>query len=356
MILLGDAARAAVIQRLERCYAGTACAWSLFYQPRWERANFATRYHLVYPALAYFILVQREPALAATLRPQLDTIYRGLLHPRTWAYWHQELGETTWPLQERNLTFAGRFATFVGFSIDAFGVPPAEPMVLDGRATSYSALSERLWHQMTVSPSRGVSCYRHQSMVMCNAHLLINNLLHDRLFGTHYAIGNAGWLDTLETSLLRADTSGPLFFYGTAANTCAPAERSLSVGMDIWALFLMSAVIPERVRVWFERWHEHITDAHGRAAVEIAPADTAAEASSTLLATVWAFCLAQELGQGELAEALRNTLYTEVMTGFALDPLLSGLYLLGDVLQPGAFHHLVVGTRENTGVARAGEV
>ena len=339
----GNAARSMVMQQLDRCYTGAKCAWSLFYQPRWERANFATRYHLVYPALAYFVLVQREPALAATIRPQLDTIYRGLLHPRTWTYWHNELGETTWPLQERNLTFAGRLATFVGFYIDAFGVPPADHIALDGRSTSYSALSESLWHQMTVSPSHGVSCYHHQSMVMCNAHLLINNLLHDRLFGTHYTAGNAGWLQTLEAYLLRGDASGPLFFYGTASNTCAPAERSLSLGMDIWALFLMSSVIPERVRVWFERWQEHITYAHGRASVEITPADTAAEASSTLLATAWAFCLAQELGQVELAEALRNTLNIEVMTGFELDPLLSGLYLLGDLLQPGAFHRLVVG-------------
>jgi len=113
--------------------------------------------------------------------------------------------------------------------------------------------------------------------------------------------------------------------------------------MGIWALFLMSGVIPERVRAWFEHWHEHITYAHGRASVEIAPADTTAEASSTLLATAWAFCLAQELGQGDLAEALRNTLHTEVVTGFELDPLLSGLYLLGDLFQPGAFHRLAVG-------------
>ena len=42
-------------------------------------------------------------------------MYRGLLEPHCWRYWHDELGETGWPLQERNLTYAGRLATFIGF-------------------------------------------------------------------------------------------------------------------------------------------------------------------------------------------------------------------------------------------------
>ena len=343
MTTLGNAALPVVMERLARCYSGDECAWSLFYQPQWERANFATRYHLVYPALAYFVLLKREPDLVASIRPQLDTMYRGLLHPRTWKYWHRELGETTWPLQERNLTFAGRLATFVGFYIDAFGVPPAESIELDGRSTSYTALSESLWHQMMGSPSRGVSCYHHQSMVMCNAHLLINNLLHDRLFGTHYASGNEGWLRTLEDHLLRREAAGPLFFFGTESSSCSPAAGKLSIGMDSWSLFLMSGVIPSRVSDWFERWQENITSENGRAHVEIASSDTEAEASSTLLATAWAFCLAKELGLVDLAESLRNTLNNEVVTGFELDPLLSGLYVLGELLQSGSFHRLVIG-------------
>src|SRR5712692_9629858 len=95
-----------VIGRLSACYSGTECAWESFYKPQWERANFATRYHLVYPGLAYYALIRRQPDLAPTLRPQLDTVYRGLLEPRTWSYWHRELGETSWPLLERNRTKA----------------------------------------------------------------------------------------------------------------------------------------------------------------------------------------------------------------------------------------------------------
>ena len=157
MAMLGNPARLAAIERLDRCYSREECAWSLFYQPRWEWANFATRYHLVYPALAYFILLKQQPDLADIIRPKLDTMYRGLLHPRTWTYWYSELKETTWPLQERNLTYAGRLATFVGFYLDAFGAPPAERIEFDGRSTTYSALSDRLWREMMASPSHGGS-------------------------------------------------------------------------------------------------------------------------------------------------------------------------------------------------------
>jgi hypothetical protein len=338
-----DVAIPTIARRLERCYSGPECAWELFYQPRWERANFATRYHLVYPALAYFIQLKQNPRLAQDLRPKLDTMYRGLLDPRCWTYWHSELNEAGWPLQERNLTFAGRLATFVGFYIEAFGMPPAERIELESRSTTYAELSESLWHQMTASPTGGVTCYRHESMTQCNAHLLINNVLHDRLFGTRYAAANDGWLGTLEANLLTRDAGGALFYFGTESASCAPAKHRRSLGIDIWTLFLMSAVIPDRVRLWFADWRSNILHTADGACVAIDAEESKAESSSTSLATAWTFCLARELGESELADALRATLLAEVEAGFELDPLLSGLYLLGDSLQPGAFRQLVQG-------------
>jgi hypothetical protein len=287
--MLADAAIPSITRRLERCYSGPDCAWELFYQPRWERANFATRYHLVYPALAYFIQLKQNPGLAKDLRPKLDTMYRGLLDPRTWTYWHSELNEASWPLQERNLTFAGRLATFVGFYIDAFGMPPAGRIMLEGRSTTYAELSESLWRQMTASQTGGVTCYRHESMTQCNAHLLINNALHDRLFGTHYAAANDGWLRTLETNLLTGDRAGALFYFGTESASCSPAKHRRSLGIDIWTLFLMSAVIPDRVRLWFADWHKNIVRTPEGARVVIHEDEWKAESSSTSLATAWTF-------------------------------------------------------------------
>ena len=341
-----DAAESAVAvatHRLEQCYSGEECDWSRFYTPLYERGNFATRYHLVYPALAYFVALKRQPELGSTLRPYLETIYRGLITQRTWNYWHTELNETTWPLQERNLTYAGRLATFVGFFIDAFGEPPAPSIVLADRSISYSALSEQLWQQMKASPNCGVSCYYHQAMVMCMAHLLINNLLHDRLFCTTFAAANASWLAVVEQHLVRSVDAGAMFYYGTQANDVAPVEKSFSVGADIWTLFLMSGVVPNKVATWFAAWQRNITHDGDAAYVAVRPRDAETEFTSKELATAWTFCLATELGETHLASALRQSLTHDALTGFSLDPLLSGLYVLGDKLEAGGFRRLVVG-------------
>ncbi len=329
--------------RLERCYSDGACDWTRIYRPKREMLNFASRYHLVYPALAYFVELKRDPSQAERLRPQLDAIYRGLLEPRCWTYWHSELGEQTWPLQERNLTYAGRLATFIGFYIDAFGAPPADRIELEGRATTYEELSRGLWEQMTVSPSCGVSCYHHQSMVMCNAHMLINNRLHDRLFGTDFAAANARWLATVEDHLLSGEETGPLFYFGTQPDKPFPLVEKRALGADIWALFLMSGVVPDRVTTWFERWQRNIVSAGGGAFVRVADWEAEQEFSSNELATAWAFCLAKELGQRSRAERLRRYLVPRVEDGFELDPYNTGLFLLGEGLEAGAFHRLING-------------
>jgi len=111
--------------------------------------------------------------------------------------------------------------------------------------------------------------------------------------------------------------------------------------MDIWSLFLMSAIVPDRVRAWFDGWKSRIQWDGDRAWVEIPPRETKGELSSTPLATAWAFCLAKELGETDLAIALSRTLEADVEAGFVLDPLLSGLFLLGDTLREGAFRDLV---------------
>jgi hypothetical protein len=335
--------RGFALQRLERCYSNGHVAWEQCFQPRWERGNFASRYHLVYPGLAFWVLLRAEPERAAALRPMLDVMYRGLLEARCWDYWHRELEEETWPLQERNLTYAGRLATFVGFYIDAFGGPPAKTIQVENHATTYSELSENLWAQMKSSPSCGVTCYGHTSMVMCNAHLLINNILHDRLFGTQFSAANDKWLANVEANLVDRSNVGSLFYYGTRPHSGERNETDRSDGMDIWSLFLMSAVVPDRVRAWFDRWKSRIQHEEGRAWVEIPQRETKGELSSTPLATGWAFCLAKELGDAPLASALGRTLELEIAEGFELDPLLSGLYLLGATLRKGAFRDMVVG-------------
>ncbi len=338
---LSENATSAAEERLRLCYSGQNCDWNRFYKPKQQMLNFATRYHLVYPALAYFLSIKQNPGGKERIRPLLDTIYRGLLEPRCWSYWHTELNETTWPLQERNLTYAGRLATFTGLYIDAFGEPPTEPIELDGHTTNYHELSHSLWEQMTSSPSFGVSCYNHQSMLMCNAHMLINNVLHDRLFGTSFGSANAPWLKTVQDHLIRSNESGSVFFFGTKPDSPEPVAEMCSVGADFWALFLMSAIVPERVVEWFRCAQRNIVHEGESAHVQVADWEVQQEFSSNELASAWAFCLTKELGEMELATSLQRYLQPLALEGFELDPYISGLYLLGNRLEPGAFRQLI---------------
>ena len=339
---IGDATAAAV-KRLEHCYSGSDCDWTRFYQPKSEMMALGSRYQLVYSALAYFVELKRDPNQADRLRPQLDTIYRGLIGERCWMYWHTEQGEQTWPLEKGNLTYAGRVATFVGFYIDAFGEPPADRIELDGHTMTYNELSRHLWEQMSKSPSCGVSCFNNVSMLQCNAHLLINNVLHDRLFETNFSAANGAWLSSVEENLLCDEETGSIFFFGTQPNKATANVEKRAIGTDIWALFLMSGTVPERVSTWFERWQRNLVYKGEDAYVQVGAREPEEESSTNELATAWAYCLAKELGQTDRAERLRRFLSPKVGEGFDVDPYNTGLFLLGERLEKGAFYRLVNG-------------
>ena len=330
-----------VHDRLRASYPPGGCDWPRFFAPRFERANFASRYHLVYPGLAHFARIRRHPDTTHGLRPLLDVMYQGLISERCWEFWHSELGETTGAIAERNLTYAGRLAMFVGFYIDAFGEPPAERIEVDGDAVTYTDLSENLWRQMTESPSCGVSCYHHEAMVMCNAVLLINNLLHDRLYGTTFADSNNAWLDTVRDHLVADPSTGPLFFYGTLADLPQPNAENASLGMDAWALALMAATAPDDVTSWFAQWRHHLQDGGDATWVPISERQERVEDSTTELATAWIFVLAAELGDTDLHDRIDNHLAPRAVTGFRVDPYVSGLYALGHELEAGDLRRLV---------------
>ncbi len=339
---MGDATATAV-ERLELCYSGPDCDWTQFYQPKDESMAMGSRYQLAYTALAHFVALRRDPSQADQLRPQLDTIYRGLIDKRCWKYWHTWNGEQAWPLQKGNLTYAGRLSTFVGFYIDAFGEPPADCIELDGQSTTYSDLSRNLWKQASESPSCGVSCFNNSSMVQCNAHWLINNVLHDRLFGTKFSTANADWISSVEKNLLSGEETGSMFYFGTQPNKAAANVKKRGIGTDIWALFVMSGTVPERVSEWFEGWQRNLVYKGEGAYVQVGAHEPEEEASTNELATAWAYCLAKELGQTDRAERLQRFLLPQVGEGFEVDPYTTGLFLLGERLETGAFYGLING-------------
>lgn len=230
---------------MDRWFGGGDCDWRCVFTPRWERGNFASRYRLVYPALAYFARLGRRPDHAP---PRCATTWTPSTEGSS-ANGAGRTGTPSWarqpaPFAERNLTYAGRLALFVGLYIAAYREPPTPGIEVDGESISYHELSARLHRQMRDAPTRGVSCYHHESMAMCNAALLINNLLHDRLFGSDFAAGNARWLDVVGNHLVGDPAAGPLFLDGTEPDSVRPNRRNRSLGADAWSLFLLTASAP----------------------------------------------------------------------------------------------------------------
>ena len=105
----------------------------------------------------------------------------------------------------------------------------------------------------------------------------------------------------------------------------------------------MSGTVPERVSAWFEKWQRNLVYEGDVAYVQVGDRESEEESSTNELATAWAYCLARELGQTDRAERLRRYLAPKVGAGFDVDPYITGLFLLGERLETGAFNRLIYG-------------
>jgi len=78
------------------------------------------------------------------------------------------------------------------------------------------------------------------------------------LFDTQFSAANAGWLASVEDNLLCDDKSGSMFYFDTQPNKAAANIEKRAMGTDIWALFMMSGIAPERVSGWFKAWQRNL--------------------------------------------------------------------------------------------------
>ena len=134
-----------------------------------------------------------------------------------------------------------------------------------------------------------------------------------------------------------------MFYFGTQPNKAAANVEKRAIGTDIWTLFLMSGVVPERVSAWFENWQRNLVIAGEGAYVRVGAREPEEESSTNELATAWAYCLAKELGQADRAERLRRYLGPRAVKGFEIDPYTTGIFLMGEHLETGAFYGLING-------------
>ncbi len=77
--------------------------------------------------------------------------------------------------------------------------------------------------------------------------------------------------------------------------------------------------------------------------VQVGDREPEEESSTHELATAWAYCLARELGQADRVEQLRRYLAPRAVKGFEIDPYTTGIFLLGERLETGAFYGLING-------------
>ena len=82
-----------------------------------------------------------------------------------------------------------------------------------------------------------MSCFNNVSMLQCNAHMLINNVLHDRLFETNFSAANANWLESVVGNLLVGGETGSMFYFGTKPNSAEANVEKRAIGTDIWGAF-----------------------------------------------------------------------------------------------------------------------
>ncbi len=134
-----------------------------------------------------------------------------------------------------------------------------------------------------------------------------------------------------------------MFYFGTQPNSAEANVEKRAIGTDIWSLFLMSGVVPERVSDWFESWQRHVIYERDVAYVQVGEREAEEESSTNEIATAWAYCLSKELGQTDRAERLQRFLLPKVGEGFDVDPYTTGLFLLGERLETGAFYGLING-------------
>ena len=138
-----------------------------------------------------------------------------------------------------------------------------------------------------------------------------------------------------------------MFYFGTQPNKPTANVEKRAIGTDIWALFNMSGVVPERVSTWFESWQRNLVYEGESAHVQVGALEPEEENSTNELATAWAYCLAKELGQADRAEQLRRYLAPRAVKGFEIDPYTTGLFLMGEHLETGTFFELINGATES---------
>lgn len=295
---------------------------------RWEGFNLATKpdscaaphFQLAFSCYALAALClhpDATPEEQTRCRDAMAALIARMSQRRVWAFWgtHTERsGLSCDPIAPGNLQYSAPLAMMLGAFETAGGDDryDEDDIVFlwssDARYSySHMGLVDAIWRQMRSTHSYSVEGTVGRVYVPCMAHALWATRLHDARHGSEFADANAQWLGFIERRFIFGGPSLPgrrVFSASYSPRSRIYAPISLNF-VDAWGLALLAPLAPDLVSRLAPRLLKAIRRTNdGAAFLPSAATWQSREWADGALATGFAYLLAVELQDHELADAL----------------------------------------------------
>lgn len=292
--------------------------WNGFYVTQLEHMAFGLRFQLAFASYALAALA-RHPAVSfdeqARARDALAALITRMQQRRVWAYWAIRAAQydlTTDPVAHGNAEYSAHLAMMLGAYRAAGGDDRFdEPFGLrwapeEYYSYSHHSLIETLAQQMRATPMHAVESTPEEIRVTCMCFVLWALRLYDQQHNTTYAALGDEWLAFVQKRLLaRAPRllSPSVFIPTYQRRPRILSSAGMSV-VDAQVLAALHPLYPDFTTPLVERFLRNIRHDNGHAYVPTNQTWERREVSDQTLATAFAYLLAVELDDHDLANAL----------------------------------------------------
>jgi hypothetical protein len=339
--------------------------WEGFYHPAYAGSNLEYLFQIAFAGYALVAMQQQVPAWSGPGTPITDALLaltRRMLHPQVWRYWAARRPDPD-PIRQANIMYSGHTACLLSLAELLSGTPLYDsPFVLDQpeqpiATYTHAGVAMAIHRQMVAAASHGVACEPGIIYVCCNNHAALSNILYDQCHpGEDLSAINADWLAWVQRRMVLAPWHGILPGPpGGILSAAHAAQRDFSYPFasnftDAWGLALMTPYAPDLARDLAPRLWRRLSRTRSSAYLPSMPLLTRAEASDVALNTGFAYILARELGETEIAESLHAWAEAQLaphtvaehawLTGTHSDLYTTALFALGGAIAPGGLAEL----------------
>lgn len=333
--------------------------WRGWYEARSESANYARRFQIAFSGYALAGLAMRTPAYRKPYAEALRGLIERMIGRETWQYWaaHDDRLPPD-PIIKGNVQYSGHLSCLIGLYEKISGDDRYDSDFLlrwdDEHFLAYShrGVAEAIHSQQLANPYHGVPCEPGNVYAPCNNHAALSNILYDDRHGTHMAAVNEEWVRWAKKHMF-ARKPLPLpqgvvsVVYMTQLKMAAPVSFNFT---DAWGLAFMTPYSRELVEQHYPRFRAQFGKGSDLACLHSAGINDRMEISNTALNTGFAYVLAREMGDHELAVRLRRwadetlqPVQQENKRYYAAAkpaPYVTALFALGDALEEGSMGKL----------------